>query len=41
MKKNALSMQSWVVDYDYVNTMNMSIIKGKNCSKDFGSDQRL
>lgn len=36
--KNALSMQSWVVDYDYINTMGMQIIKGRNFSKDFGTD---
>ncbi|HYM94323.1 MAG TPA: ABC transporter permease, partial [Chitinophagaceae bacterium] len=36
--KNALSMQSWVVDYDYVNTLGMQIIKGRNFSKDFGTD---
>jgi len=36
--RNALSMQSWVVDYDYVKTMGLQIIKGRNFSKDFGSD---
>lgn len=36
--KNALSMQTWVVDYDYVKTMGMQIIKGRNFSKDFGTD---
>jgi len=36
--KNALSMQTWVVDYDYMNTMGMQIIKGRNFSKDFGAD---
>lgn len=36
--KNALSMQSWSVDYDYINTLGMQIIKGRNFSKDFGSD---
>ncbi len=36
--KNALSMQSWVVDYDYVKTMGMQIIKGRNFSKEFGAD---
>jgi putative ABC transport system permease protein len=36
--KNALSMQSWWVDYDYVNTLGMQIVKGRNFSKDFGSD---
>ncbi|MBS1620939.1 MAG: ABC transporter permease [Bacteroidetes bacterium] len=36
--KNALSMQSWTVDYDYINTMGMQIIKGRNFSRDFGTD---
>ncbi|MBS1947254.1 MAG: ABC transporter permease [Bacteroidetes bacterium] len=36
--KNALSMQSWVVDYDYINTMDMQIVKGRNFSKNFGTD---
>ncbi len=35
---NALSMQTWVVDYDYIKTMGMNIIKGRNFSKDFGAD---
>ncbi len=36
--KNALSMQSWVVDYDYINTLCMQIVQGRNFSKDFGTD---
>jgi len=36
--KNALSMQSWVVDYDYLKTMGMQINQGRNFSKDFGAD---
>ncbi|MBS1751753.1 MAG: ABC transporter permease [Bacteroidetes bacterium] len=36
--KNALSMQTWVVDYDYIKTMGMQIVKGRNFSKDFGTD---
>jgi putative ABC transport system permease protein len=35
---NALSMQTWSVDYDYIKTMGMHIIKGRNFSKTFGSD---
>ena len=31
-------MQSWSVDYDYIKTMGMQIIEGRNFSKDFGSD---
>jgi len=36
--KDALSMQTWAVDYDYIKTMGMQIIKGRNFSKDFGTD---
>ena len=36
--KNALSMQAWRVDYDYLKTMGMEIVKGRNFSTDFGSD---
>ncbi|MBS1916731.1 MAG: ABC transporter permease [Bacteroidetes bacterium] len=36
--KNGFDMQTWAVDYDYVKTMGMDIIKGRNFSKDFGSD---
>ncbi|CAN5821446.1 ABC transporter permease [soil metagenome] len=35
---NALSMQTWVVDYDYVKTLGMDIVKGRNFSKQFGAD---
>lgn len=35
---NALSMQTWVVDYDYIKTMGMNIINGRNFSKSFGAD---
>ena len=34
----AIDMQSWVVDYDYINTMGMEVVEGRNFSKDFGSD---
>lgn len=36
--KNGIDMQSWIVDYDYINTMGMEIVKGRNFSKEFGSD---
>jgi len=36
--KSGLDMQSWRIDYDYIPTMGMQIIKGRNFSKDFGSD---
>ena len=31
-------MQSWLIDYDYIPTMGMQIIKGRNFSKEFGGD---
>jgi len=31
-------MQTWRVDYDYIKTMGMEIIEGRNFSKDFGGD---
>ena len=36
--KNGIDMQSWRVDYDYVRTMGMEIVQGRNFSKDYGSD---
>ncbi|MBS1745880.1 MAG: ABC transporter permease [Bacteroidetes bacterium] len=36
--QNSLDMQNWGVDYDYVKTLGMQIIQGRNFSKDFGSD---
>ncbi|MFT3678992.1 MAG: ABC transporter permease [Ferruginibacter sp.] len=36
--KNALSSQTWTVDHDYIKTLGMEIIRGRNFSKDFGSD---
>ena len=36
--KDALSMQTWAVDYDYIKTMGMQIIKGRGFSKEFGTD---
>lgn len=36
--KTGLNMQAWEVDYDYLKTMGMSLSKGRNFSKDFGSD---
>ncbi len=37
-EKNITVMQSWRVDYDYVETLGMDIIEGRNFSKEFGSD---
>jgi putative ABC transport system permease protein len=36
--KNGFDMQNWFVDYDYINTLGMQLIKGRNFSKDFGGD---
>ena len=36
--RNGLDMQAWRIDYDYVRTMGMQIIRGRNFSRDFGSD---
>lgn len=35
---NGFSMQNWKVDEDYISTLGMQLIKGRNFSKDFGSD---
>ncbi len=36
--KSGLNMQNWTVDHDYLPTMGMQIIRGRNFSKDFGAD---
>ena len=36
--KNGFNMQTWTIDYDYINTLGMQIIKGRNFSREFGSD---
>ncbi|ULQ57885.1 ABC transporter permease [Flavihumibacter rivuli] len=35
---NAFNMQSWLVDEDYIETMGMSMARGRNFSKQFGND---
>ncbi|MCG2460090.1 ABC transporter permease [Flavobacteriaceae bacterium F89] len=35
---NAIDMQTWGVDYDYLKTMGMEIVKGRNFSREFGTD---
>lgn len=35
---NAFNMQTWQIDYDYLNTLGMEVIDGRNFSRDFGSD---
>ncbi len=36
--KNGIDMQTWRVDYDYIKTMGMEIVQGRNFSKDYGAD---
>ena len=36
--KNGFNMQTWTIDYDYLKTFGMEIIKGRNFSREFGSD---
>ncbi len=36
--KNSLSTQVWGIDFDYINTLDMEILKGRNFSKEFISD---
>lgn len=36
--ENLVSFQNWEVDYDYVETLGMEIIRGRNFSRDFPSD---
>ena len=36
--KNGFNMQTWNVDYDYIPTLGMEVIKGRNFSPQFGAD---
>lgn len=36
--KDMISMQMWLVDYDYVSTLEMTLLSGRNFSRDFPSD---
>ena len=36
--KNSLSAQSWVIDYDYITTLGMEMVSGRNFSKEYGAD---
>ncbi len=36
--KNGFNMQTWSIDYDYINTLGMQITRGRNFSREFGSD---
>jgi putative ABC transport system permease protein len=36
--ENSLNMQVWDISYDYIPVMEMEMVKGRNFSKDFGTD---
>ena len=36
--KTGFDMQNWQIDYDYVKTLGMEITRGRNFSREFGSD---
>jgi len=38
VQENMVSIQNWRVDYDYINTMGMTIKEGRGFSRDFPSD---
>lgn len=37
-EKNGFNMQVWNIDYDYIPTLGMEMLKGRNFSQDYGSD---
>ena len=37
-QENMVSLQNWEVDYDYVSTLGMKIVEGRDFSRDFPSD---
>jgi len=37
-QKNSINMQTWDIDYDYISTLGMEIVKGRNFNRDFGTD---
>ena len=37
-EKTGFNMQNWSVDHDYIPTLGMEIIKGRNFSREFGTD---
>ena len=36
--ESGIDMQNWKVDYDYIKTMGMEVIKGRNFSRDYPTD---
>ena len=37
-EKNGFNMQNWKVDYDYIPTLGMQMLKGRNFSREYGGD---
>ncbi|MEJ8820212.1 ABC transporter permease [Lacibacter sp. H407] len=37
-EKNGFNMQNWRIDYDYIPTLGMEVIKGRNFSQQYGGD---
>ncbi|MEJ8844931.1 ABC transporter permease [Lacibacter sp. H375] len=37
-EKNGFNMQNWRIDYDYIPTLGMEIVKGRNFSPQYGGD---
>lgn len=37
--KSMLNMQNWNIDYDYLETMGMQLVKGRNFSRSYGNDE--
>tara|TARA_R110002073_G_scaffold279026_1_gene443123 strand:- start:405914 stop:408346 length:2433 start_codon:yes stop_codon:yes gene_type:complete len=37
-QENAINMQTWAVDYDYIQTLNMELVAGRDFSKQFRAD---
>ena len=38
LPENSINAEKWMVDYDYVNTLGIEIMQGRNFSRDFPSD---
>jgi putative ABC transport system permease protein len=38
--KKATSMQNWIVDYDYISTLGMKIVAGRDFSREFSTDTK-
>ena len=36
--RSGLNMQTWTIDEDYIKTMGMEVVRGRNFSKEFGTD---